>query len=129
MPVAMTNLASENVSRLNTVWRSSLVAIEKNKAYSENVTTAMVCAISCGCARSAQQGTPTAPAPITSPAETSQTNRPRFRMGSSGGAASIPSSRAIEDRRGAGKQLVRGALDEAADHLVTRLRRHQAGDG
>jgi len=31
-PVAMRNLASANVSRLNTVRRSSLVAMEKNKA-------------------------------------------------------------------------------------------------
>jgi len=45
-PVAITNLESENVSRLNTVRRSSLVAIEKNNAYSENVTTPIVCAIS-----------------------------------------------------------------------------------
>ena len=83
-PVAMTNLASANVSRLNTVRRSSLVAIEKNNAYSENVTTPMVCAISCVCACSAQLMTPSVPTPITSPTEMSQANRPRVRIGSSG---------------------------------------------
>ena len=49
-PVAMANLASANVFRLNTVWCSSLVAMEKNTAYNENVTTPMVYAISRVCA-------------------------------------------------------------------------------
>lgn len=43
-PVAITNVLSANLSRLNIVRRSSLVAIEKNNAYSENVTTPIVCA-------------------------------------------------------------------------------------
>ena len=47
-PVAMLKVLSEKVSRLNTVLRSSLVAIEKNRAYSENVTTPMVWAIGLG---------------------------------------------------------------------------------
>jgi hypothetical protein len=83
-PVAITNLASENVSRLNTVRRSSLVAIEKNKAYSENVTTPMVCAISRVGACSAQLMTPSVPAPMTSPTDMSQVKPPRVRMGRSG---------------------------------------------
>ena len=94
-PVAMTNLASANVSRLNTVRRSSLVAMEKNKAYSENVTTPMVCAISRVCACSAQLMTPSVPAPITSPTEMSQANRPLVRIGSSGGRG----RRSISPRR------------------------------
>ena len=68
-PVAMTNLASENVSRLNAVRRSSLVSIEKNRAYSENVTTPMVCAIACVCACSAQLMTPSCSARAAASAE------------------------------------------------------------
>src|SRR3974390_172127 len=73
-PGAMTNLASENVSRLNAVRCSSLVSMKKNRAYSENVTTPMVCAIACVCACSAQLMTPSVPTPMTSPTEMSQAN-------------------------------------------------------
>ena len=61
--MAITNLESENVSRLNAVRRASLVSIEKSRAYNEDVTTPMVCAIACVCACSAQMMTPSVPAP------------------------------------------------------------------
>ena len=54
-------MESENVSRLNAVRRASLVSIEKSRAYNEDVTTPMVCAIACVCACSAQMMTPGVP--------------------------------------------------------------------